>query len=221
MSKPVCVVVGYGPGVGQGVAKAFGRAGYSLGLLARNPEKHATSLAELRAEGLVAEVFAADAGDEKLLAEGLNAAQQSLGAAEVVVYNAVAFRMSPPTAIAADDLLVDFRTNVAGALIAARCVVPAMKARGRGAILFTGGGWAIYPSAAVASTAIGKAGLRHLALMLAEELQGSGIRAGTITIMGEVAPGTAFDPERIGVAFLDAVKRPADQFEPEIQFTGT
>jgi NAD(P)-dependent dehydrogenase (short-subunit alcohol dehydrogenase family) len=136
------------------------------------------------------------------------------------VYNAVAFRMAPPTAITTDQLVADFRTNVAGALAAANFVLPAMKARRGGAVLFTGGGWALYPSAAVASTAIGKAGLLHLALMLSEELQGSGVRAGTVTIMGQVAAGTAFDPNRIGEAFVTAYRRPLDQFEPEIQFSG-
>jgi NADP-dependent 3-hydroxy acid dehydrogenase YdfG len=220
MSLPVCTIVGYGPGNGQGIARAFGRAGFSLGLLARSPAKLAGPLAELRAAGHTAELIAADAGDQASLLAGLGTIRDRLGEAEVLVYNAVAFRMAPPTAITADDLVADFRTNVAGALVAANFVVPAMKARRSGAVLFTGGGWALYPSAAVASTAIGKTGLRHLALMLAEELQGSGVRSGTITVMGQVAEGTAFDPDLIGAAFVEAYRKPLDQFEPEIQFRG-
>ena len=37
-SAGVCVVVGVGPGIGQAVARRFGREGYSLGLIARKKE---------------------------------------------------------------------------------------------------------------------------------------------------------------------------------------
>lgn len=220
MAVPVRIIVGYGPGNGQGIARAFGRAGFSLGLLARSPANFAGPLAELRSAGYTAELLAADAGDDESLTTGLRATRDKLGDAEVLVYNAVAFRMAPPTTVSADQLVSDFRTNVAGALTATNFVLPAMKARRSGAVLFTGGGWALYPSAAVASTAIGKAGQRHLALMLSEELQGSGVRAGTVLVMGEVAPGTAFDPDKIGEAFVAAYRRPPGQFEPEVQFRG-
>lgn len=220
MTLPVCTIVGYGSGNGQGIARAFGRAGFSLGLLARSPDKLAGPLAELRAAGHSAELVAADAGDQESLLAGLGTIRDRLGDAEVLVYNAVAFRMALPTAITADDLVADFQTNVVGALVAAKFVLPAMKARRSGSVLFTGGGWALYPSAAVASTAIGKAGLRHLALVLAEELQGSGVRSGTVTIMGQVAAGTAFDPDLIGAAFVAAHQKPLDHFEPEVQFRG-
>ena len=49
---------------------------------------------------------------------------------------------------------------------------------------------------------IGKAAIRVLALMLAEELAPAGIRVGTVTIMGTVAPGTSLDPARIAEAFV-------------------
>jgi short-subunit dehydrogenase len=220
MASPACFIVGYGPGVGQGVAQAFGKAGFSLGLLARSPDKLAAPLAELKAAGITAELVSADAGNEVSLTEGLNTLRQRLSEAEVLVYNAVAFRAATPTCITGEQLVADFRTNVAGALVAANVVLPAMKARRSGAVLLTGGGWALYPSAAVASTAIGKAGLRHLALMLAEELQGTGVRAGTVTVLGQVAAGTAFDPAKIGQAFLGAYKCPLEQFQPEVRFQG-
>lgn len=220
MAMPACVIVGFGPGIGDGVARAFGRAGYSLGLLARTPEKHASLLANLRSEGYVVELIAADASDQASLDGGLSALQEKLGGPEVLIYNAVAFRMAVPTSITPDQLVDDFRTNVAGALGASNFAVPSMRARGTGAVLFTGGGWALYPSASVASTAIGKTGLRHLALMLSEELAGTGVRAGTVMVMGDVARGTPFDPEKIGEAFLSACQIPLDQFVPEIHFSG-
>jgi short-subunit dehydrogenase len=37
MSKPLCTIVGFGTGVGLGVARAFGKAGFQLGLISRTP----------------------------------------------------------------------------------------------------------------------------------------------------------------------------------------
>lgn len=221
MALPVCVIVGYGPGNGQGIARAFGRAGFALGLIARTPDKQAAALAELRSANYPAELFAADAGDEASLTAGLRAVQDRLGETEILIYNAVAFRAAPPTAVTGEQLAADFRTNVIGALTAANFVLPAMRARRGGTVLFTGGGWALYPSAAVSSTAIGKAAQRHLGLMLAEELQDSGVRVGSVLVMGQVSPGTAFDPDKVGEAFLTAYRTPREQFKPEVLFQGS
>ena len=39
-------------------------------------------------------------------------------------------------------------------------------------------------------------------LTLAEDLRDTGIRVGTVTVHGIVAPGTAFDPDNIAAAFM-------------------
>lgn len=88
----------------------------------------------------------------------------------MLIYNAVAFRQALPSQLKPQDLIDDLGTNLIGALAAAQTVLPVMQAGG-GSILFRGGGWALHPDPAVASTAIGKASLRHLALMLAQELR--------------------------------------------------
>lgn len=207
MSKQ-CFIIGYGPGVGHGVATAFAGAGYDLALFSRTPEKHG-SLKKSQS-------FAADAGDETALAAALHEAIAKVGKPDVLVYNAVAFRAATPTKVTSSELRSDFSTNVVGALVAAQTVLPAM--RGEGTILFTGGGWALYPDASVCSTAIGKAGLRHLALMLNQEMQGSSIRVGTLTILGVVEPGTRFDPSLVGQAFLAMAQQPTADFQSEVQF---
>ena len=220
MEHRVCIIVGYGPGLGHGVATAFGKAGFRLGLIARTPSKQSAAVDALRRDGHTVEVSAGDAGDEASLKKAIEDVATKLGPPAVLVYNAVAFRMATPTDLTAEVLVEDFRTNVAGALVATNAVLPAMKERRSGAVLFTGGGWALYPSAAVSSTAIGKAGIRHLALMLNEELIGTGVRAGTVTVMGQIEPGTPFDPLKIGEAFLSMATEPAEAFRAEVQFTG-
>ncbi len=207
-----CFVVGYGAGVGHGAASAFRSAGYNLALFSRNPAK----VGEL-ARPLDAHSFAVDAGQPEALRVALEQAVAQVGAPEVLIYNAVAFRQATPSQLEPAALLDDFSTNVVGALVATRALLPVMKT---GSLLFTGGGWSLYPDPAVASTAIGKAGLRHFVLMLAQELQGGPVRAGTVTILGQVAAGGAFDPMKIGQAFLKMHTQSPEEFQSEIQFRG-
>ena len=57
--------------------------------------------------------------------------------------------------------------------------------------------------------------------MLADELAPHGVRAGTVTVAGTVAPGTAFAPERIAAAFVRLHRTPPDPAGSEIIFDGT
>lgn len=209
--KPFCFIVGYGPGVGEGAARAFAEAGHELALFSRSG----------RSSSLSPHAFKVDAGNPEALRASIEAAVGRFGTPGALIYNAVAFRQALPSKVSAAELAQDFSTNVVGALVAAQAVLPGMLARGYGSLLFTGGGWALYPDANVSSTAIGKAGVRHLSLMLAHELQGTGVRAGTVTILGQVQAGTSFDPHRIGQAFLRLHQQPPEEFVPELKFTGS
>lgn len=219
MASGRCLLVGYGPGVGQGIARAFAAAGYSLGLIARRPERRQEALAALRRDGAQADLVAADAGD----AQGLTAALQGLLRPDqptVLVYNAVAPTYGPPTTLTPGGLLADLQVDVAGALAAALAVLPAMQDRGEGSLLFTGGGFAHHPIAATSSIGIGKSALRALVLCLAQELAAGPVRVGLLSIMGMVSPGTAFDPDRIGEAFLALHQRLPQDPSPECLFHG-
>jgi NAD(P)-dependent dehydrogenase (short-subunit alcohol dehydrogenase family) len=96
-----------------------------------------------------------------------------------------------------------------------------MQARGRGSILFSGGGLALHPFPAPPTLSVGKGALRALALMLAEELAPAGVRVGTVTIMGTVAPGTNFDPDAIAQGFLTLHRGTPDPRAAKLRFPGT
>ncbi|CAA9278022.1 MAG: hypothetical protein AVDCRST_MAG27-3546 [uncultured Craurococcus sp.] len=212
-APPLCVVVGYGPGVGAAVAQRFAAGGFEVVGLARDPSRHAA----LAGPGI--SLRGADAADPQALAAALPAETA------VLVYNAyrASFTMPGPSALVPAELQADFAVNVAGALIAAQAVLPGMRAAGRGSILFTGGGLALDPIEwlPAASLAIGKAGLRSLAMTLHAELAPAGIHAGTVTIAGTVAPGTPFAPERVASAFWDLHADPPGAFRSELIFRGS
>ena len=201
----VAVVVGIGPGLGLALARRFTAAagggsdggGYAVLGLAREPAKLGSE------PGIV--LRAADAANPDALAAAIGDGARALGGPpEVLIYNAYRSTMAEgPSSLEPEALAADFRVNVAGALAAARAVLPGMLAAGRGTILFTGGGLALDPTGwlAAASLAIGKAGLRSLAQTLHAELAPRGVHVGTVTVAGQIKPGTAFDPDRIADAF--------------------
>ena len=160
--KPACLIVGAGPGIGQSVAQAFARDGYAIALAARHPARLDGFRRELEKDGAPTRTYAADAADEASLRQLFASVRQDLGAPEVVVYNPAAHGPGKPMALTGDKLAADFRVNVTGALICAQEAAPAMKERGRGTILLTGGGFAHEPAANYASLSLGKAALRNL-----------------------------------------------------------
>jgi short-subunit dehydrogenase len=216
----VCVIVGMGPGLSLGVAKRFGREGFAIAMLARRAQVLAQQKAALSAASITAEGFAADAGDAVSLAAALDRVAAEMGPIDVLVYNAAAVRYKPLSELTVDELIADFRVNVAGALAAAQKVIPSMRARGAGTVLFTGGGFALAPVPAMAALGIGKAGIRNLAMSLHAEHKDAGVHVGTVTICGLVKPGTVFDPDRIADQFWRLHAQEPGRFEAEIQYRG-
>lgn len=136
----------------------------------------------------------------------------------MLLYNTVGYHPGPASTLPAATLAADLAVGVVGALAAAQAVLPAMRARGRGTLLFTGGGAAFGPSTQVATLAVQKAALRNLVLSLAEELEPEGLRVGTVTVAGWIQPGTAFDPDRIADVYWAMHDR--TRAEREIVFRG-
>ncbi len=216
--KPACLIVGAGPGIGQSVAQAFAREGYALALAARHPAKLDEFRRELEQQGTAARAYAADASDEASLRQLFASVRADLGDPEVLVYNPAAHSPGKPTTLNAEQLVADFRVNVTGALLCAQQAAGAMKARGRGTILLTGGGFAHEPAANYTSLSLGKAALRNLTYSLAQELGAHGIHVATVTVYGFVQSGTHYDPARIADAFLRLHKQKPGHFQTELVF---
>lgn len=201
MSNKTCVIVGMGRGVSMGVARRFGREGFQLSLIARRQDALDMFVSELAENNIVAHGFAADASDSAALVAAFDQIKANMGDVDVLVYNAAVIRQEKPASLDPEDLIADFQVNVGSALLSAQYVIPDMKKRGSGTILFTGGGLAINPNPDWSSLAIGKAGLRSLAYSLGAELESYGIQVATVTIAGYVQPGTYFDPDKIAEAY--------------------
>ena len=217
--RKLCVIAGVGPGMGMAIARRFKREGFELALLARSRDALDGYAGELGAE---ARGFTADLADAGSIRAALAAVRREMGDAEVLVYNASRWRQVPTMQFDPAEFSEDLALDVTGALICAQALHPAMRAAGRGSMLFTGSRVAIEPEAGqgTASLTAGKAALRAFALALAGELAPDGIHVATVTIAGTIAAGSAFDPTVIAEHFARIHAEPRGSWTTEYVFRG-
>ena len=212
-SQGLVVVVGVGPGVGLGVSEAFAQEGHSLLLIARNSSKLEEMATRLRATGAIVNTAAADASIEGDVARVIAEINEPISA---LVYNPAAFG-GPLLGAVAASLRRATEVNLYSLISATKAGLPRLK-EAKGAVLVTGGGFALYPSGDYGVLSVGKAMIRTASFVLAQELKPEGVHVATITICGTVAPNTPFAPEKIAKAYIAAFRNPAG--EVETVFTG-
>lgn len=214
-----CIIVGAGPGIGQACALAFAREGYDIALLSRRPERLVAETTEIAwTTGRNARAFAADAADADALRAALHEAQQALGPARVLIYNVASVQRTRPAALDIEQLVQEFRANVAGALVCAQTLAESMRAAGGGSLLFTGGGLADHPTANYTSLSLCKAALKNLTQTLAQEYGVHGIHVATVTVHGFVQAGTHLDPHLIAQSFMKLHRQPKGHFDIELVY---
>lgn len=131
-----------------------------------------------------------------------------------IIYNASGFG-GPLLAADPEELAVALQVSLFSLLEVCRAGRTHLE-RTRGAVITTGGGFALYPSAELGVLSLAKAASRTASLLLAQELAPSGITVRTVTIAGTVAPGGPFDSKAIAATFLAALDQPG----PEVMHTG-
>lgn len=180
--KPVCVVVGVGPGNGAAFARRFAAEGYSVALLARTTElsgQLAASLPDARA-------YPCDVTDAGSLARTFDAIRRDLGDVEVLVYNAGSGLWGSIEEATAADFEAAWRVNALGGFLASKQVIPAMKRAGRGCIVFVGATASRKAGARSASFSSAKGAQRSLAESMARALGPAGIHVALIVVDGVV-----------------------------------
>ena len=217
--KPVVIVAGVGPGIGTSIARAFAAEGFRIALLARESARLAQRHAELSAAGITAAPFIVDLADSAATVSAVEQVRTWAGRdPSSLVYNAFVLQRGSADQLDLAESTRAMRVNFIAATQLTALVAPAMRKAGTGSLLFTGGGAALHPYAGLSSLCEGKAALRMWVLTLAEELAGTGVRVGTVTVHGPVARGTPFDPDDIAAALVRLHRGTEEGVE--IHFTG-
>ena len=122
--KKILTIVGMGPGNGMGVARRFGKEGFTIAMISRTEEKLKKLQSTLKEEGISAYYFIGDASKEESLKKAFHQIGEALGDIDVLVYNAARLKMRNIIEERFDSLVTDFKVNVAGLLTAVQAVLP-------------------------------------------------------------------------------------------------
>ncbi|MGI9167264.1 MAG: SDR family NAD(P)-dependent oxidoreductase [Pyrinomonadaceae bacterium] len=182
MTKPICAVIGIGPGNGAALARRFAAGGYTLALLARTTEFTGNLAAEIGD----ARAYACDVTNRASVERAVASIRQDLGDVDALIYNAGSGTWGTVEDISVDDFDMSWRVNALGALVAAQQVIPAMKQKGGGKILFIGATASRRGGAKTAAFAPAKAAQRSLAEAMARHLWPLGIHVALVIIDGVV-----------------------------------
>jgi short-subunit dehydrogenase len=158
-----------------------------------------------------------DSGDPKRVAELVADVYEQHGAIDVLHYNGASMRKATLSEQPRESFNDDLAVNIGGALVAAQVVAPKMEKQGSGAILLTGGGFALAPSPDYLSVSIGKAGIRALALGLFEPLREKGIHVATVTVCAFVAPESK-EAASVAEQFWHLYSQPRDAWTVEANY---
>lgn len=201
MEKKTIVVVGAGQGLGNHVAKRFGKEGFRVILMARNEQALKTYEQEFTAEGIETCTHTVDAAQPDTLTEALRWVKHTFGAPEVLVYNVGITVPDEPGKMDCEELMRRYQVDVASAYQCICQVVDEEFSQKKGTILVTGGGLALYPSAAYLPLSLDKAALRAMVYALHEALEPQDIFVGTVTVCGVIGGDGLFAPSRIAESY--------------------
>lgn len=192
-SKPVCLVLGAGAGIGGTVGKRFADSGYHAALCRRSDREGLTRIcAEIEASGGSASGHIFNAVDDNTIEDTVHEIERSFGPIEVAIFNLGAQIGNRSLAD------TDYKTFERGWRMAtfalfrlAKTLTPLWEARGEGKLLVTSATAAVRGNAGQHSHAAAMGGRRMLCQTLNAELAPKGVHVVHILIDGPVeAPDT-------------------------------
>ncbi len=219
MTKPVCTVVGIGPKNGAAFAHRFADAGYRIALLSRSTDFSSELAKKLKD----ARAYVCDASDPASVSSAFAQIQEEMGDVDVLIYNAGSGSWQTVEEISPEAFEMSWRVNALGALVASQRVIPAMKQKGSGNIIFVGATASLRGRPKTTGFAAAKAAQRSLAQSMAKHLGPLGIHVSLLIIDGSIAPagsvetnrGERLDPKHIAelAHYLTTQPRSAWSFE--------
>jgi short-subunit dehydrogenase len=184
MNKNI-IIIGLGPKLGFAMAKKFGENGFVVGLISRNESSLKERATLLQEQGINVFYHTADAYYKDELEAAISVLKTEMGIIDVLFYNAAGMKRKNLLSEETDDLVKDFRLNVAHVFHSVTYLLDDLR-QTKGTVLLTGGGFSLNPNHEYGSLSLGKAGLRNLALQLNEALKEDDIYVGTLTINGHI-----------------------------------
>ncbi len=167
LSGKTAIVTGGNGGIGLGIAMGLARAGADVVVAARNRDKTAGALEQLRGVGVRALGLSTDVAEEASVAAMVEATMEEFGGIDILVNNAgIGIRKAPQDYTLEEwNRVIDINLN--GVFLCSRDVYPHMAKEGGGKIINIGSMTSIFGSDWVASYSSSKGGVVQLTKSLA------------------------------------------------------
>lgn len=162
----VAVVIGYGAGIGDSVARKWSQEGFSVALVSRTAEK----LEEAAKTIPNSHAFPCDVSDTASLTSCLESVESKLGTVDALLYNAGNGVWKKYDEITVDQLDQAMKVNVYGLLTACQILIPKMEAKGGGFVCITGATASLRGMPMTSAFAAAKAGQKSLAQSIARQV---------------------------------------------------
>ncbi|MET7769168.1 SDR family oxidoreductase [Nocardia sp. NPDC005366] len=184
MSKTIAIF-GFGPGLGMGTARRFGREGFRVAVIGRDEARARAHVAALAEDGVVAEAFVADLTGEADVGRVVDEVAARFGPIDVALHSAAAdmsARSASTLEVDVAALRVPLELKLYSPIWMTRAIAPAMIERGEGALLFSSGLSEHHPQPYLANFGVILAAQRQYVRQLDLELRGTGVYVGLLNI---------------------------------------
>jgi NAD(P)-dependent dehydrogenase (short-subunit alcohol dehydrogenase family) len=167
MIAPVALVTGAAGGIGKPLCDALGSAGYRVARV----DRHGAG----GGDGYVLADLAASDGTDKAVHE----VRQTFGKIDLIVHAAGLFASSPTAKVTIDAWDRMMAVNLRAGFFLAQAALPYLAESG-GSIIFVSSVAGFYPRRDQAAYCVSKAGLEHLARVLALDFADQGVRVNVV-----------------------------------------
>lgn len=205
-------VVGAGKGLGNAVARKFGENGFRVVLMCRSAEHLASYQKEMQSGGIKVETQVMDTADQTALESAMQHSVQTYGVPDVLFYNVgiTAADKELPGGMNTEVMQQRYQVDVLGAYTCIRQVLGEEFSKKQGAILITGGGLVMYPSADYLPLSMDKAALRAMVMALHPVCQAQGVFLGSVQVCNTIGGSEKYMPEKIADQFWNLYQARTD-----------
>lgn len=180
-AQAVAVVTGASRGIGRAAALALSARGLGMALLGRpSPELDATRSACLELGAASARVVHVDLSDLHAVERAAAELLEGEGAPDVVIHNAGEVHRARVEQLALVDWQHELTLNLSAPFVLTRALLPAMRRRARGRILFVGSISSTLGTAGQSAYCASKWGVVGFMKSLAVELSDSGLMTAAV-----------------------------------------
>ena len=215
--KPLAIIAGAGPGLGQALLQRFALGGYLAIGLARS----------LHSAPEGTQIHQLDLADPQAASSRLAQLIADHGTPAVVVHNAAHLSISPFLQTSDETFEALWRNMVLSAFNLAQAVMPNMTKAGKGAFLVSGATASLRGGANFSAFASAKFALRGLTQSLAREFQPKGLHVAHIILDGLIDtkasrertkgdPARMMKPEDIAEAYWHLAHQPISTWTQEL-----